>query len=284
MSEPDQITEAEARAIMSVLGKAEGEFAASVSLPIFWVIREGQKRYRARNGTCFFLDTGERLFGVTANHVLDGLRNDRLNQHVVGLQIGDLPFDLDGRNAVIGADADIDIATFQISAQEVGKAHRTVLRSYQGEWPPTPPQVGRGIYYAGFPGSEKIWLSQREISFGIAYAGGVASSVSELDVSTLIERDQIMPVRGGPPLLPENYNFQGISGGPMLSVIDHRGLRTWALAGVVYQGPNVDLDTTQAIAGLEIIKARRAHFILPDGSLDVARWDGLQISRRSTRT
>lgn len=272
---PANMTEAEARAIMSVLGRAEGEFAASVSIPIFWVIREGKRKFRARNGSGFFLDTGDRLFGVTANHVLEGWSSDQKTKHVVALQIGDLPFDIEGRNAVISADAAIDITTFRISPDEVRRLGKTVLRGYQREWPPVPPQPGRGIYYAGFPGVEKIWLAPREISFGIAYAGGVASSVSELDVSSLIERDYVMPVRDGPPVPPQNYNFQGISGGPMLSVIEHNGLRTWALAGVIHEGPNTELEADKAIPDLEIIKARRSHFILPDGSLDLARWGSL---------
>lgn len=270
--DPAEITEAQARAIMSVLGRVEGEFAASVTVPIFWILREGERRFRARNGSGFFLNTGERLFGVTANHVLEGWRSDQTANQVVALQIGDLPFEIEGRNAVISANSDVDIATFQISPEEVGKLGKTALRGYQSEWPPVPPQQGRGIYYAGFPGVEKIWLSPREISFGVAYGGGVASSVSELDVSSLIERDYMMPVQDGPQLPPENYNFQGISGGPMLSVIEHRGLRTWALAGVIHEGPNTELEMDKAIPGLEIIKARRSHFILPNGSLDLVRW------------
>jgi hypothetical protein len=68
--------------------------------------------------------------------------------------------------------------------------------------------------------------------------------------------------------------FRGMSGGLMLTVIQNR-LRSWSLAGVIYQGPNTSADEGQAIAGLEVIRARRAHFILPDGRLDVARWKSL---------
>lgn len=261
---------------MRVLGKAEGEFAASVSFPIFWIIWEGDRRYGARNGTAFALNTGDRLFGVTAAHVVEGWRNDRATKKVVALQMGDLPFDPEGRNRIIAVHPTIDIATFEISGDEVQKIGKTVLAGYQRQWPPTAPELGRGIYYAGFPGREKIWISPREISFGVAYGGGVASSVSDLDVSSMIEREHIMPVQGGLPLPAENYNFQGISGGPMLSVIEHKGLRTWALAGVVYQGPNTADNPDEAIVGLEIIKARRAYFILPDGSLDVENWESLQ--------
>jgi hypothetical protein len=37
-------------------------------------------------------------------------------------------------------------------------------------------------------------------------------------------------------------------------------------------GPDTSENPEEAIAGLEIIKARRAHFVLPDGSLDATRW------------
>ena len=72
-----------------------------------------------------------------------------------------------------------------------------------------------------------------------------------------------------------HFDFRGISGGPMLAVVETDKLRSWVLAGVIYEGPNPSDDPEQAIAGLEIIKARRAHFILPDGRLDIPRWEAL---------
>jgi len=276
-------TEANARAIMRRLGKAEGELVATFAIPLYWIIQEHTGHVRVRNGTAFAMSAGERVFGVAASHVLEGWRNDRERHNVVALQLGNLTFDPEGQHAIIAAHAGIDLATFQITREEVQNTgpRRMVLEGYQSEWPPVPPEEGRGIYFAGFPGRETVWLSRSEISFGAAYAGGVASSVSEWDVSSLVDRDWIMAVEDGPPMLPENYNFQGLSGGPMLTVIEYRGLlRTWALGGVIYQGPNTDSDPARAIPGLEVIKARRAHFILPDGSLDVSRWDSLQSYRR----
>jgi hypothetical protein len=61
----------------------------------------------------------------------------------------------------------------------------------------------------------------------------------------------------------------------MLSVIEQGLLRSWALAGVIYEGPSTALDPNQAIAGLEVIRARRAHFINSDGTLDRQRWGTL---------
>jgi hypothetical protein len=58
----------------------------------------------------------------------------------------------------------------------------------------------------------------------------------------------------------------------VLTVVETGAIRSWVLAGVIYEGPNASSDEAQAIAGLEIIRARRAHFILPDGQLDIRRW------------
>jgi hypothetical protein len=119
--------------------------------------------------------------------------------------------------------------------------------------------------------------SPSEICIGAVVSSGAASSVSELDISTLIDREALHPILGqGMP--PGDFDYGGMSGGVMLTVVE-APLHSWALAGVIYQGPNPSGDPEQAIAGLNIIKARRAHFILPDGRLDRVRWHAVNPTR-----
>lgn len=271
------LTIEKAKAIMKAgLGKAELEFATSVTAPLYWVTRKPDRTLEVHNGSAFFLDTGEALFGVTAAHVILAVQEARRALTEISCQLGrDLVFDPDDKNPIIDLHNDIDIATFRISDAEIRSIGKTVLTGYQRSWPPRPPQQDCGIYYSGFAGIATLWLSPREISFGAVAGSGVASSVSETDVSTLVEREHLLDVMGT-GLPPENFNFGGISGGPMLTVIEHRGLRSWQLAGVIYQGPNTSNDPEQAIAGLEIIRTRRAHFILADGKLDHRRWATLR--------
>lgn len=276
---PSSLTIEEAKKIMSAgLGKAELEFATSITAPLYWVIKEGDSNFKVRNGSAFFLDVGEGPFGVTANHVVDGLREDRTTKNVVACQLGsDLVFEPNGKNGIIASHSDIDIATFRITGDEIRSINKITLTGYQKTWPPQPPMENKGIYFSGFPGTETIWLRPNEISFGAAPGGGIASSVSDRDVSSVIEREHLIAVLGK-GLPPENFDFGGMSGGPMLTVIeDQNGLRSWSLAGVIYQGPNTSDDHNQAIRGLEIIKARRAHFILPDGKLDAQLWASFNL-------
>lgn len=212
----------------------------------------------------FFLDCGGGCFAVTAAHVYEGYLSAKGAHARLVCQVGDVP--IDPAAALIDWDLDMDIATFRFSAARVREAGKVVMTGCQPSWPPYPPQVDRGVVFAGFPGVERQRVARRAISWGIYTAGTVASSVSERDVSCAFERDNWIDVMGT-GLPPEGYDMGGISGGPMLMIVERRGLRSYCLAGVVYQGPNAE-----GIAGFEAVRARRAHFILPDGRLDRSRW------------
>jgi hypothetical protein len=264
---------AEAVRIMSGgLGRAELELATSFAMPLYWIYREGDG-FRARNGTAFFLDTGHAVFGVTARHVISKMRQDSSDHLILATQLSTNPgviVDFNDVNRIIDEDAGIDIATFRIEPDQIKKSGKTVLRGHQPNWPPAPPQQGRGVYYSGYPEIETIWEGPDEVNFGAAPAAGVASSINEHTVSSQISREHLIAVLGlGIP--PENYNFSGMSGGPMLTVMEGK-LRGWRLTGVITEGPNhQDTEDRPAISGLEIIRARRAEFINADGTLNRGR-------------
>ena len=113
---------------------------------------------------------------------------------------------------------------------------KEVLTGHQKAWPPAPPEERCGIYYAGYPGIGTRHPSPREAVFGIVRGSGIAHSVGERNVCTQLEREYLMPAKVGEGVPPENFDFRGMSGGLMLTVIQNR-LRSWSLAGVIYQGP-----------------------------------------------
>ena len=100
---------------------------------------------------------------MTAAHVVRGMEQARKEHEKIACQLGsEMVFDAMGKNAIIAINDDIDIATFRISQGEIGGIGKTVLTGYQKAWPPSPPQVDRGIYHSGFAGISTKWLSPRE--------------------------------------------------------------------------------------------------------------------------
>jgi hypothetical protein len=276
---------AEAIALITAgLGKAEIEFASSVTAPLLWELRGDGDQRLTKGGSAFFLDTGESLFAVTAAHVVEECFADTRSRRFVQCRLaGDgrsLPISLGDR--IIDGSAEIDIATFQITASEVAFLGKIALSGFQKTWPPRLPQLERGVTYCGYPGNGRRWLGPREMVLGCVAAGGLVSSVTEITISILIERHHLSPVLGQ-GIVPENYDFGGISGGSMIAIVQTPTLRSWMPAGVIVQGPNTAEDASQAIGGLDIIKARPINFILPNGDIDLARWQMLDIQRGALR-
>jgi hypothetical protein len=256
--------------------EVELEFVASINAPIFWVLREGNGTEMVKNGSLFFMDAGEGVFAVTASHVVEECLNDARSPMFVQCMIGSHG---PGRTAyiylgerVIASHPGMDIATLRVSRPEVEKMGRSFLAGSQKTWPPRLAEVDRGVTYCGFPGNERRWLARRELSWGYVTMAGYATSVHETCVSVQIEREKLMRVFGNEDM-PENFDFGGMSGRPVLAIVQTPTLRSWIPAGVIFQGPNPSGDPAESIQGLEIIRARPVHFINPDGTLDIARWE-----------
>jgi hypothetical protein len=172
---------------------------------------------------------------------------------------------------IIGIHHGMDIATLRVSREEVELTGCTSLTSLERPWPPRLVQVGI-VTYCGCPGKARSRPAPFEVVFGFVAMGGFATSVHENCISIQIEREKLMSVVGGD--LPENYDFRGMSGGPVLEVLQTESGLFWRRpAGVIFQGPNTSDGSEESIQGLEIIRARPVHFINADGTLDIARWD-----------
>jgi hypothetical protein len=94
----------------------------------------------------------------------------------------------------------------------------------------------------------------------------------------LIEREKLVQVHGD-GIFVEDYDFGGVSGGPVIAIVQTPIVRSWMPAGVIIQGPNPTGDISQSIQGFEMIKARPVQYILPDGHLDIARWEMTNVNR-----
>jgi hypothetical protein len=263
--------------IQGGLGKAELEVIGSMTAPIFWVLRNSETGLeQTSNGTIFFVDTGQAVFGVTAAHVVTACFEDTKKPTFVQCMVGrenQIAFPISIGDRVIDAHPDIDIATLRFTAEEIQHIGRTVVRGYSKNWPPPLVEAGYPVTYCGFPGRGRTWLAPRHVSFGCVPMAGMVTNAHETCTSIQIDREKLERVLGDEDM-PENFDFGGMSGGPMLLMVQRPNLfRSWIPAAVIIQGPNTSDDTEQAIAGREIIRARPLHFVNADGSLNVRRWD-----------
>ena len=250
------------------LADEELALITSFSVPLSWHGHD-----RLHNATAFFLDAGEGVFGVTACHVIDGFLGSVAKQLTLGGNARAISFAWPER--LIDSHPEIDIATFRIPRREVDFLGKTILTGSQKSWPPQKLTVNRGVYCCGYPQNGTRFLPNGVVQFGAVPGGGVATSITPMYVSSLIEREHLIP-KFGDGIPPENYDFGGISGGPMLTVMEGL-LRTFTLAGVIYTGPSTSADPNEAIPGFELILARRAYFILPDGTLDKPKWERIKL-------
>jgi hypothetical protein len=103
-----------------------------------------------------------------------------------------------------------------------------------------------GVTYCGFPGNGRRWLAPRQISFGCAPMAGIATNAPETSISIQLERYKMMRVLRDEEMA-ENFDFGGMSGGPVLAIVQTETLRLWKPAGVIVQGPNPTGDPAQSI-------------------------------------
>jgi len=263
------------------LGQAEVENVMSFTAPLFWMFR-GEQGETIKNGSVFFIDAGEGVFAVTAAHVvtqcLVATRSPCFVQCMIGGNGNTVPLHLGDR--IIDANLELDIATFRVSEEEVRATGHTVLRGFQKDWPPPLPQKARGVVYYGFPENGQKILGPQRFLFEAVGAGGIATSVNDNLISVQIEREYLFELHQG-GMIPENFDFSGISSGPLVAIVQTPTIRSWWAAGVIISGPNTSHDTNEAIPGFEVIRARPIQYILPNGELDNARWEMNNVHRVS---
>jgi len=237
------------------LGPALSNVAASYIAPIYWLDPHAPLTAVPQNGTIFFLNCSGTTFAVTADHVYRAyLAKKQAAPHIV-CKIGNMT--VDPENRCIDRNEDLDIVTFRITDDEIHQIGKLALTGSQQKWPPAPPWPGRGVFFAAYPGVAHILHDGHIIDFGIYAANTIATQVTDELITCEFERERWVDHLGlGLP--EEGYNLSGISGCPLLTLVDHRGILSWRLAGVTYGAPRC--------AG-EMILVRRADFIREDGRL-----------------
>lgn len=205
------------------------------------------------NGTVTLLETPKRFIGVTSAHILRGYEKDRQEQKI-RLQIGDAVVD-DILERVIAISDRFDIATFDFDKELVRSTGKEIIPLKS--WPPQPPQEGRGIMLAGFPGVDRLEHRKLEVNYGLFTAIGIARVVSDEQITWAVDREYFLNSQKI-KALPPNYDLGGISGGPLISWFETPSyISYYKLSGII----------SEANATLETVVAKRAECINDDGTI-----------------
>ncbi|MCW5631875.1 MAG: hypothetical protein KIT17_00930 [Rubrivivax sp.] len=203
--------------------------------PLYWYRRDRKDLAILHNGKVTFVKTPQRLLGITAAHVLNAYLADACNGDVQLQIMSGAVDDLPGR--IISVSDRLDIATFAV---DEGLLHRLGTEIVPlASWPPCPPQEGRGIMLSGFPAIERVAESNK-VEFGLFTAIGIARTVTDLQITWLIEPEaQFADAKIAPP--PSLYGLGGISGGPLIGWFESDShLATYTLSGIVIEHPDYD--------------------------------------------
>jgi hypothetical protein len=223
--------------------------------PIFWTRAGEDGPVVVANGTALFLDTSTTTLIVTANHVIEDYKKAAA-ESPVRCQILNLEFDPVAR--LIDFNSEYDIATLAITRDEIERVGSGPdgPPMFLTAWPPQAPDVERGILFAGFPGNQRLRQGTREVNFGIYTAAAIATTVGPRNITCQIDHSVI---NAAPHMTkpPPGYNPGGISGGPILTLIERSNIVTWRLGGVIYE----------ASPDMDVIFAARADVIQLDGKI-----------------
>ncbi len=231
--------------------------------PLYWHRADEPWPRLVTGATCFFVTfDGESPIAVTAAHVVRQLLGERAGDPKVIAQIGTCAFDPEA--SLIAIDDTLDLATFRIAPAIMLALKKVPVSCYRANWPPPDLQQNRGLILVGFPENRRIVHADGSAIFE---AFGALPTVEDYDDrSILITYDPSRDLPIGSSPLPELHaNMSGCSGGLVLMVGEHAGITRWHPAGVVIAGPH---DAATGLLGdIDLYRARRVHFIRPDGSI-----------------
>jgi hypothetical protein len=231
------------------------EWAASHTTFIRWTRRTLLGTQKVSNGSVFFLRLRDKLFAVTAAHVYEGYLADKKKspRHIV-CHIGNLLFDPEARLVSFGSSQAIDIAIFSVTWDELRAVGKQAVVG--APWPPPIPKVGQAVFLTGFPGTLRLWTSNRELSFAMYSGLNPVERVDDQFVTCVLDR-AFWVGSEGERLPTELTDIGGISGGPLLLPLEgNNGEWNLVLAAVISNG-----------AFGSIVRATRAGLIDEDGSV-----------------
>lgn len=232
-------------------GREISNLASSYTSSIFWTSEASN--VKTCNGSIFFIDCGNGPFAVTAEHVYEDYLKSKKIDPFLRCQIGNVTFVPEDR--LIDCNKELDIATFSIDEKEIKADGKVIHAVNPNNWPPKPPDVGKGIFFAGYPKKYRKNKITQKIEFGTYVGVLTATSVSERHIVCQYDRDEIVSMFGT-ETLPIRQYLGGLSGTPLWTLVQ-TGIFSWRLGGIIYEFST----------DYELLYARRPDCISTDGHI-----------------
>lgn len=237
------------------------DFGLKVCIPLYWHDRAVRWPKRVRGASCFAIRFSDRIVGITAAHVLEEYRSDRLQTATLVCQLGNAEFDLNG--AVI--DKDLDLTTFAVSEADLGSGRIAIDCSK--EWPPPTPDHGRALSLVGFPEVTREVQPDLSAVLGAYGALAVVDAITDREIVVTYEPTLVRPLAGAPQGLPPlRFNMSGCSGGPAITHGMRNGLHRWFPVGIIVGGSGASAGG--AMEQFDMIRIRRINRVRQDGTID----------------
>jgi hypothetical protein len=177
------------------------------------------------NGTGFILKLGDRLFLVTADHVLEYyLIHRKAND---GLVFQAAQFRLWPEERPIWRDNERDIALVEITAGEARRVGTLIVDPPTG-WPPQLPVIGSYVMFSGFPAVVREHVGDAETNFNALSSLMRVTTRGEGYFVCQFERDEWVNF-GRVPVPERGTSLGGMSGAPVFS----NGALAFPLVGLI---------------------------------------------------
>jgi hypothetical protein len=171
------------------------------------------------NGSTFVVQTLTGCFGVTAGHVYDSYLIAQQRDPKVRCHFGrntHVIFDLKDR--LISRGKDIDIATFFVKSKELSQISLLPVK----QWPPLIPERDYLIALGGYPGAERSYDPRNKLDFGLLAHIGIISDVHDTRLTCSLEFGRCAGL-----VPPPGYPTGGMSGGPVMAILNYWDPETW---------------------------------------------------------
>jgi hypothetical protein len=240
--------------------KAVADLTMKVARPLIWHdVRESWPK-RLLGATCFILRFDAGLIGVTAEHVIRAFEEAQKQGGETVSPPRTVHFDLTG--SIVDRDAELDIATFNVTEDQLTRSEAVAI-DCRAEWPPPVPEKGTALSLAGFPNKLKKVSPYSSVDFRAYVYQTFAEAVTYHNIIATYDPQRDIRVRAAPEFPDLGANLDGCCGGPVLTHVERNGYHQWFPAGLIVLGPGGDATLRE----YDTFQFRRIHFVNADGSI-----------------